>query len=298
MHNPQVLLLGSTGQLGKTILADLSKDFSVSTLNRPELNFSAKEDLTRYILDINPNILVNACAYTDVDGAESNSKKAYEINSGLPSLLADICKDLDCLLVHYSTDYVFNGKKKGSYTEKDDCDPLNIYGKSKRQGEEFIIESGCKNIIFRTSWLYSPYRKNFLLTILRLAENKNQLRVIDDQIGCPTSCSLISEVTKEFLSKYVKGDDLELGLYHLASLGETSWYEFSKEIIKLAKKNNNKLSLSQNKILPILTDEYPLTALRPKNSVLDSSKIIKQLDLKLLTWQFCLKSTIKEIYGQ
>lgn len=297
MNKHKILLLGSTGQLGRTILNNLDSQFETIIQGRKELTFSDKNNLIKSIADINPDILINACAYTDVDGAEGNSKEAFEVNSELPLIIAETCKDLNCLLVHYSTDYVFDGEKTLPYTEEDDCNPINTYGESKRQGEKAVMESGCKYLLFRTSWVFSPYRKNFVLTILRLASERNQLKVIDDQLGCPTSCSLISRVTNEFIHKYINRKGIDFGLFHLASSGETNWYEFSKEIIKLANAKDSKIDFSEDQILPIKTEEYPSPAARPRNSVIDTSKLNNQLDVKLVTWQSCLKSTINEIYS-
>ena len=293
MENPKVLLLGSSGQLGQTLLHILRKDFNVFILNRPELNITQKTSLRNHILDISPDFLINACAYTNVDGAETNLDMAYELNSEFPGFLSEVSKDINCLLVHYSSDYVFDGNKKSPYNEKDNCSPINIYGKSKRQGEENILVSGCRNLIFRTSWVYSHYRENLFLTILYLAAEQDQLRIIDDQEGSPTSCLLISNVTKRMLLKS-RNKDFELGLYHLTSSGKTTWYGFTKEIIKLAKNAGLKLKVSEEDIMPINTNQFPTTAKRPQNSVLDCSKLSSFLDEKLLTWQSCLEEVVKE----
>jgi dTDP-4-dehydrorhamnose reductase len=295
MKNSRILLLGSSGQLGITLLSDLKKDFDVHSLSRPQLNLSKKDELIKIIEQSEPEILINACAFTDVDEAEKQPEKAFKVNSELPFLLAEISKNTGCLLVHYSTDFVFNGEKKEPYTEEDLCEPINSYGNSKRQGELSILESGCRNLILRTSWIFSPYRKNFLLTILELASRQDQLRIVNDQIGCPTSTYLISDVTRELLSKFLRDKDFELGLYHLASKGKTSWFEFTQEIIKLAKKINLRIKLSENDIIPILSEQYPLPAKRPRNSVLDTSKISNILDESLLTWQSCLERVVKEV---
>ena len=295
MENPKVLLLGSSGQLGQTLFHKLRKDFDISVFNRPELNITKKTNLKKHILKIRPNFLINACAYTDVDAAETNHDIAYELNSVLPGFLAEVSKDIDCLLVHYSSDYVFDGEKKSPYKEKDNCSPINIYGKTKKQGEENILESGCRNLILRTSWVYSHYRKNFLLTILNLATSKDKLRVIDDQVGSPTSCSLIACVTENILLKNINNKDFGLGLYHLTSSGKTSWYGFTKEIIKLAKSSGLNLHLSEKDVIPIKTNQYSSPAKRPKNSVLDTSKLTNLLDEKLLTWQSCLEEVVKEV---
>tara|TARA_B100000029_G_C17417987_1_gene903215 strand:- start:138 stop:1031 length:894 start_codon:yes stop_codon:yes gene_type:complete len=294
MENSKVLLIGSSGQLGQTLFHMLKKDFNVFILKRPELNITEKTNLRNHILDISPDFLINACAYTNVDDAETNLNLAFELNSEFPGFLSEVCKDINCLLVHYSTDYVFDGNKKGSYDEKDNCSPVNVYGKSKRQGEENILVSGCRNLIFRTSWVYSNYRRNFFLTILNLATKKDQLRIIDDQEGSPTSCSLISNVTKGMLLKS-RNKDFELGLYHLTSSGKTTWYGFAKEIVRLARNAGLKLKVSEEDIIPINTNQFPTAAKRPQNSVLDCSKLTHLLDEKLLTWQSCLEEVVKEV---
>ena len=209
--------------------------------------------------------------------------------------MARLSNELRSLLIHFSTDYVFDGKKKTAYLETDELSPLNVYGDSKMEGEKAILSSGCKTIILRTSWVYSAFRKNFLLTILNLASTQEKIKVINDQVGAPTSTELIAQVTLDFIHKYLPNQNLQMGIYHLSPSGKTSWYGFAKEIIRLTVKENSQSKILEKDILPISTQEYPLPAKRPKNSVLDCSKLSNALDVNFLPWQSYLDKVIKQI---
>ena len=264
-------------------------------LNRLELDLADLNNIKPKVENIKPEIIINAAAYTDVDSAETNISLAHRINSKVPLLLAQLSKELESLLIHFSTDYVFDGKKKSAYLETDKLNPLNVYGDSKMEGEKAILSSGCKAIILRTSWVYSSYRKNFLLTILDLASTLEKIKVINDQVGVPTSAELIAQVTLDFIHKYQSSQNLQMGIYHLSPSGKTSWYGFAKEIVRLALKENLLLKISEKDVHPISTQEYPLPAKRPKNSVLDSSKLSNTLDVNFLPWQSYLDKVVKEI---
>ena len=295
MDKSRILLLGSSGQLGKTLFNKLKDDFDLFTLNRPEIDLVDLNNLKAKIKNIKPEIIINAAAYTDVDSAETNIDLAHKINSEAPLLLARISKGLGSLLIHFSTDYVFDGMKKSAYLETDELNPLNVYGDSKMEGEKAILGSGCKAIILRTSWVYSSFRNNFLLTILNLASTQEKIKIINDQVGAPTSTELITKVTLDFIYKYRADKNLQMGLYHLSPSGETSWYGFAKEIIRLSFKENLHSKVMEKDILPISTLEYPLPAKRPKNSVLDCSKLSNTLDVNFLPWQSYLDKVIKQI---
>tara|TARA_Y100000588_G_scaffold313205_1_gene340204 strand:- start:5453 stop:6358 length:906 start_codon:yes stop_codon:yes gene_type:complete len=295
MTQHKILLLGSSGQLGLSIKELLEKKYTLREINRPELVFEDSEDLKQRVLAFNPKIIINSSAYTSVDLAENERIEAEIANSLGPSLLAEISKELGSLLIHYSTDYVFDGQKNTAYKETDECNPINFYGKSKRDGEKAILESNCKSLIIRTSWVYSHLRNNFLLTILKLATSKNEIKVIDDQYGSPTSTEQIALATFNLLENYLRGNLNDLGLYHFSSIGKTSWYGFAKEIVDQAEKLDFNLTLRKENIEPIKSEEYGAIAERPKNSFLDITKILSVIDINVSKWQVELVQVLKKI---
>jgi dTDP-4-dehydrorhamnose reductase len=295
MSGQKILLLGSTGQLGQTLKQALKKDYVLTEINRPELVFLDKGGLKEKIRKLNPQIIINSSAFTAVDLAEKKRKEAEIANFNGPSFLAKIAKELDSLLIHFSTDYVFNGFKKQAYKETDKCNPLNVYGETKRRGELAILESNCKCLILRTGWVYSHLRSNFLLTILKLASSKSTIKVINDQFGSPTSTEQISLICLEFTKKYLKGDFKDFGLFHLSALGKTSWYGFASEILDQAEKLGFDLILSKENVVPVTSEEYGAEAMRPKNSFLDVSKLLSLIDVDLFTWQAELSKVLKKV---
>lgn len=295
MSKPKILLVGSSGQLGQALSNTFDELCELHELNRPRYDFNDKDHLKELIFHLKPDIIINASGFTQVDLAEKNRLEAFRVNSEGPKLLSEISRELDSLLVHFSTDYVFDGLKKKPYLERDECKPLNVYGESKRSGEIAILDSGCKNIILRTSWVYSHLRRNFLLTILKLAKSKSSIRVVDDQFGSPTSTEQISLITLELVKLYLEGQKLKLGLFHFSALGKTNWYGFAKEIIIQAEKFNFSLTLSHENIIPVTSKEYSSSALRPKNSLLDIRKLRTYLEVDPLKWQSALTSIIERI---
>ena len=295
MSDQKILLLGSTGQLGQTLKQALKKDYVLTEINRPDLVFSDKGGLKKRIHKLNPEVIINSSAFTAVDLAEKKRKEAEEANFYGPSFLAGVAKKLDSLLIHFSTDYVFDGFKKEAYKETDKCNPLNVYGETKRKGELAILESNCKYLILRTGWVYSHLRSNFLLTILKLASSKSIIKVVDDQFGSPTSTEQISSVCLEFTRKYLKEDFNEFGLFHLSALGKTSWYRFALEILDQAEKLGFDLILTKENIVPVTSEEYGAEAIRPKSSFLDNSKLLSFIDVDLFTWQAELSKVLKKV---
>ena len=277
----KILLLGKNGQVGWELNRTLLPLGEIIALGRKELNLTNKNAVRKAVRSINPDLIVNAAAYTAVDKAEEEADLAYAINGIAPGILAEEASICNAALVHYSTDYVFNGKKESPYTEKDQPDPINTYGKTKLVGENAIIESEVDHLILRTSWVYGLRGKNFLLTILRLAKEQNELKIIDDQIGSPTWSRLIAEATamiiaqKPFLSKEKQG------VYHLSSAGKTSWHGFANAIIEMFLVESN----SKPVITAISTEDYKTLAARPKNSLLDNSRLISNYNIFLPHWQ-------------
>ena len=295
----KLLLLGSNGQLGWELQRSLSPLGKIFACNRNTVDFNDLDRLRNLVRDYRPDIIVNAAAYTNVDKAESDSENAFRVNFKAVELLANEAAVLNSWLIHYSTDYIFDGTKNGSYKEEDKTNPESVYGKSKLQGELAIIDSKCKYLIFRTSWLYSTYGRNFVNTVLRIAKERSELRVVCDQIGAPTSAELVADVSSLCLSQIVQ-DDLSSkdisGVYHLTSTGKTSWYNFAKYVIIETKKLGGVFLTDPKNIIAINTSEYPLPAERPANSILNSQKLCKTFNLYLPSWKIHADRAIKELY--
>ena len=275
----KILLTGRSGQVGWELQRTLAPLGNVVATGSRELDLAGADALRKRIREIRPEIIVNAGAYTQVDRAESEPGIAMKINGTAPGILAEEAARLGALLVHYSTDYVFDGKKNGPYAEEDETNPLSVYGRTKLMGEEAIRNAGARHLIFRTSWVYGMRGHNFLLTILRLAGEREELRIIDDQIGAPTWSRMIAEATSIALAGFREG--LE-GTYHLASSGATSWYGFAQAILESSPLEK------KPKLFPIPTEDYPLPAPRPKNSRLSSEKLHSAFGISLPDWQSCL----------
>ena len=281
----KILLLGANGQLGKELEHQLSSVGSVAAFCRVSLdiiNYTAVGDAVRRI---RPNIIVNAAAYTAVDKAETDAEQAYAVNAKAVANLAQIAHKEGAWLIHYSTDYVFDGSKPTPYIETDAINPLNVYGASKQAGEEAIAAADCQHLIFRTSWIIGKDGNNFAKTILRLATERDSLKVISDQLGVPTSPSLISKITIDAILAIKQKIAWPRGIYHLAPLGVSSWYEIAKTLIAHAEQQRVQLNTQVADIQAITTAEYPTAAKRPLNSQLDTHKLQSQLSFNLPHWQ-------------
>ncbi|MSR12951.1 MAG: dTDP-4-dehydrorhamnose reductase [Gammaproteobacteria bacterium] len=286
-----VLLLGRTGQVGWELERSLQPLGRVVACARSEADLSRPETLRALVERVRPDVIVNAAAYTAVDAAEQEEDLAYRINADGPAVLAEAARELNAWLVHYSTDYVFDGTR-GPYSETDATRPLNAYGRTKRAGEEAIAAAGCKHVILRTSWVYGARGKNFLNTMLRLAREQEVLRVVDDQIGAPTWSRTIADVTAAILTRLDErrfSPDMS-GIYHLASQGETSWYGFARLIIE----ETRSLRESSPRIEAISTEAYPLPAQRPRDSRLDCRKLTEIFRLTFPTWQDAARLCFKD----
>jgi dTDP-4-dehydrorhamnose reductase len=294
----RILLLGRTGQVGWELNRSLLPLGEVIALSRAEADFSRPESLRQIVRDVGAQIVVNAVAYTAVDKAESEEAIAHQINADAPAVLAEEVKRSDALLVHYSTDYIFDGTKATPYTEADQPNPINAYGRTKLAGERNILASGCKHLILRTSWVYSSHGKNFVKTILRLAEQQYELRIVADQIGTPTSARFIADVTSGILSRtpaLVGKSTRNLnGTYHLTPRNYTSWHGFGQTILDL----DNRL-FPRSKRLPTLVAiqsfQYPLPAPRPKNSRLNSDKFFNGFKIHQPEWTTSLQLCLDEL---
>jgi dTDP-4-dehydrorhamnose reductase len=251
----------------------------VVATDRRELDLRDSSAIQRTVRKTDPAIIVNAAAYTAVDNAESEADVAMQVNAIAPGILAEEAKRLGALLVHYSTDYVFDGSKKLPYKEEDAPNPLSVYGRSKLEGEQAIVASECRHLIFRTSWVYSSRGRNFFLTILKAAREKPELRVVDDQFGAPTSSLAIAEATARALQ--VRAGQ---GLYHLSAGGRTSWFGFAQAILRKA--------AVATPVVPIRSDQYPAKAKRPSNSVLDNSRLKETFGMSLPDWESQLEQVM------
>ncbi len=280
----KILLFGKTGQVGTELTRALHKLGQLKPCGREEADLEDKERLKAVICDYRPDIIVNAAAYTAVDRAEMEPDKAARVNAEAVALLAEEARRLDAWLVHYSTDYVFDGTKDKPYNETDKPNPLGIYGETKLQGEESIRRSGCKYLIFRTSWVYGAHGSNFIKTILRLARERETLNVVVDQHGAPTSAALIAGISAKAIPATLDGT-MRRGTYHLTPSGDTTWYELAQRVVSRAQQLGMPRLLKPEQVQPIPTMDYPTPAVRPMNSRLDSSLLSMTLGIALPDWQ-------------
>lgn len=280
----KILLLGQTGQVGAELNRRLPELGSVTALARPAIDFLAPDTLRYAIRDAKPDVIVNAAAYTGVDAAESEPDVAYAVNAKAPRVIAEEAAAQSAILVHYSTDYVFDGTRRSPYTEEDSPNPLNVYGRTKLEGEQAVQAAGGRFLVFRSSWVYSERRKNFFKAIQTRAAGGGALRIVDDQIGCPTWAGSIADGTVEAISRVTRAapTDRPWGVYHMACGGETSWYGFASAFLP-----------SGTEVTPIPTGEYPTPARRPMYSVLDCSRLLKVLGVQLPRWDEALESFMK-----
>lgn len=290
-HTPKrILLISYTGQVGAELWRCLQPLGQVIPVDRSgtelRIEMTDHNNIRQVVRTVNPDLIVNAAAYTAVDKAEQEADTAMAVNGTAPGILAEEAKALDALLVHYSTDYVYNGKhSEQPYKEDDFCDPRSVYGETKLAGDQAIQQVGCKHLIFRTSWVYGLYGKNFLLTMQRLAHERDELRVVADQIGAPTWSRLIADATAQVIAQVnspllnEKMDTLS-GIYNLTCGGQTSWYDFAKAIVQQAAKAPN--------VIPISTEEYPAPAARPAYSVLNNDKLADTFGVRLPAWDTAL----------
>lgn len=297
-QKPVILLFGKNGQVGFELQRALSPFSLVHAFGRQDCDLANLSQVREIVRQLQPDIIVNASAYTAVDKAESEPQIAYLINATVPSVLAEEAASIGALLVHYSTDYVFDGTQPGWYIEDDIPHPQSVYGTSKLAGENGIAATGCRNLIFRTSWVFGAHGGNFAKTIFRLAKERESLSVIADQYGAPTSAHLIADVTAQVIAQYwneVNRERFPYGIYHLVAAGETTWYDYAKYVIAYAEKAGIELRLKSSAIEAIPSINYPLPAPRPSNSRLDSRKLRKTFDLILPDWHQDMVHVLEKI---
>lgn len=298
----KVLLFGKTGQVGwelQRALAPLG-ELVAPDYNSRELwaDFRRPERLAETIRAVNPNVIVNAAAHTAVDKAESEPDNARAINALAPAILAQEARRLDAWLVHYSTDYVFDGSGSKPWRETDTTGPLNIYGSTKLEAEKAIFDSGCRHLIFRTSWVYATRGGNFPKTMLHLAQERERLTVIDDQVGAPTGADLLADVTAHAVRTATQQPVAEAlsGIYHVVAAGETSWYGYAQFVLDFGRKAGVRLKIGPEGIAPVPSSSFPSPAARPKNSRLDTGKFRSTFDLNLPPWQTGVARLLTEIF--
>lgn len=294
----RIVVTGATGQVGWELARSLLPLGEVLTPSRTELDLCDAGAVRQYLRALAPSVIVNAAAYTAVDRAESEKDRAMAINGTAPGVMAEEAKHCGALMVHYSTDYVFDGAMAGAYTEDDHPNPQNAYGTSKLAGEQAVRQSGADHLVFRTSWVYGARGSNFLRTILRLAREREQLRIVADQIGAPTWSRLIAEATALALKQALaerREQAFKSGLYHLTARGETSWYGFAKHIVELAAATPGIGALRVDHVEAIASAEYPLPARRPANSCLSSEAFMRRFGMTLPAWERCVKLVLDEV---
>jgi dTDP-4-dehydrorhamnose reductase len=280
------LLTGVTGQVGSALQKTLPALGEVLPLGRPQLDLARPDSIREVVRIAKPDVIVNAAAYTAVDQAEQDEALAFTVNRDGPSILAEEAARHGALLVHFSSDYVFDGDKPSPYLETDAPNPLNAYGRSKLAGEQAIRDSGCRHLILRTSWVYSEHGKNFLMTMLRLAGEHKTLRIVDDQHGAPTSTRMIGEAVPKVIAGVLEEDGLA-GLYHFTAAGSTSWHGFARAIFR-----ERALSVSTS---AISSADYPSAARRPRNSRLDNTKLATNLGIRLPDWEAGLRDVVARV---
>lgn len=293
---PRVLITGADGQVGRALVQSFAGSAEVIGCNRSSLDLANADQIREKVRAVAPDIIVNAGAYTAVDRAESERDLAFAINGRAPGILAEEAQRASALLIHYSTDYVFNGSKQGPWVEDDATDPLSVYGASKLAGEEAIRSVGGRHLIFRTSWVYAPEGKNFVLTMLRLGRERDSLNVVDDQIGAPTTAAELARATQVIaagiLEKKFATAASWSGVYHMTCSGSVSWCGFARAIFGRA---SNLLDGKAPTVNPIATSDYPTPAKRPQNSVLSNEKLKNTFNVHLAPWQSALDEVLAAI---
>ena len=298
----KILLFGKNGQLGWELqrsLAPLGELLALSTNSTNYCgDFTNLEGIRKTVADFSPDIIVNAAAYTAVDKAETEPELAHLVNAAAPQVLAQEALRLGAWLIHYSTDYVFDGSGQQFWSENDTPNPLSIYGKTKLAGEQAIEQTGCAHLIFRTSWVYAARGGNFAKTMLRLAKERTSLNVIADQFGAPTGADLLADVTALCLKQIQDSPNTSAnltGIYHLVAAGVTTWFDYASFVIESARQQSASITVAPQDIKPIPTSAYPLPAPRPSNSRLNTQHLQNTFNLKLPEWQIGVHRMLQEM---
>jgi dTDP-4-dehydrorhamnose reductase len=296
MTKATMLVFGRSGQVGWELRHKLACLGQVTAVDYPEIDFTRPESIREAVRAAQPAVIVNAAAYTAVDKAETEPALAYAINAAAPGVLAEEARRLGSILVHYSTDYVFDGTKQGAYLETDSPNPLNVYGKTKLAGDEAIQSAGRDYLILRTSWVYGARGSNFLLTMLRLARERAELRIVDDQTGAPTSSECIAQATADLLAQLLapQGGGLQgrSGIYNLTNAGETTWFGFAKAFLS---KPPGAVGVIAPRLIPITTAEFHRPARRPANSCLSCRRVEETFGVQMPHWEDALSLVLETV---
>lgn len=292
----RILLTGKNGQVGFELQRSLAPLGEIISLDRADCDLGNATSLRQAIRQVKPNVIVNAAAYTAVDRAETEPERAYAINALALGIIGEEAARLGALVVHYSTDYVFDGESDGYYRESAPSLPQNVYGRSKLAGEVALKASGASHLIFRSSWVFGIHGENFPKIILRMAAERDVLKIVADQRGAPTSAFLIADTTAHAIRQKLTRDDRSPdGIYHLAASGETNWYEYARHVVVTARQFGLIVRIAPDAILPIATRDYPTLARRPSNSRLDTSKLRQTFGVVLPPWQHDLDYFLYQI---
>ncbi len=293
----RILLTGRDGQLGRELNRSLAKLGEVTATGHEELDLTSDYAIGDVVHEVRPQLIVNAAAYTAVDKAESEPDFAHRINAEAVATLAAAAKSVGAAVIHYSTDYVFDGSKETPYVETDRPHPLSVYGKSKLDGEKALAAAGVPYLILRTSWVYGGEGKNFLLTILRLAMERPELRVVNDQIGAPTWSRDIATATASIVDRWhhEKFTTAKSGVYHITAAGKTSWFGFAEEAVRLRAMSPAAQGIKFARLVPIPSSDYPTPAERPKNSQLDCTKLARKFDCSLPKWKTSVAAVMRTL---
>jgi dTDP-4-dehydrorhamnose reductase len=297
---PRILLTGKGGQLGFELQRALLPLGPMFAIGRADCDLADPAAIRAMVEATRPDIIINAAAYTAVDQAETEKAAAFAVNAIAPAVLAEEAARNSALLVHYSSDYVFDGRKQGAYVEQDSAAPQSVYGMSKLAGEEAIRSFGHRHLIMRTSWVFGVHGKNFLKKILRLARERDNLRVVADQFGAPTSAALVADVTADILGQYVRGhgnadNPDRFGTFHLAASGETSWHAYARSIVSTGLRMGMPLTLHPDAISPISSDKYRAPTPRPANSRLNTGKLQSAFNIDLPDWKAGMTDVLKQL---
>lgn len=293
-HRRPVLLFGATGQLGRALAKTLPTIGPVVALARADCDVTDSAKVQELVRTLKPHVIVNAAAYTAVDAAETNVALATRVNAHLPRLLAQEAERLHAWLVHYSTDYVFDGRKAGCYEETDQPNPLNVYGQTKLQGEQAVIQFVPRHLVLRTSWLFSCRPGNFLTTILTRARQRDTLQVVNDQRGAPTGVDVVAQCTARMLA-HIQQDTGRPGLYHLASAGVTTWHAYAQYILEQAAAHGARLSCGPQQVQPVSSRSRGDAAPRPANSCLNTTRVRNDYGIALPCWHQQVANTVARV---
>lgn len=296
----KVLLIGKNGQLGFELQRSLATLGELVAVGSAECDLADAEAIRSLVRSVRPRIIVNAAAYTAVDKAESDAELAMAVNARAPGILGEEAARVGAWVIHYSTDYVFDGQSESPYTETDATNPLGVYGRSKLEGEQALQRALAQHLIFRTSWVVGPHGGNFAKTMLRLAAERDHLKVVADQWGAPTSATLLADMTAQVIRQvHMDGEtNFPFGLYHLTASGETNWCEYARFVIAAAQIAGKPLRLGPAEVMPIATAEYPTPARRPANSRLSTEKFRTTFGLPLPHWEDGVRQVLQQVFKQ